>query len=186
MKLVVGLGNPGKNYERTRHNAGFLVLDELANREKVALRRSWTVPARLGRMRVNDQEVLLVKPATFMNSSGRAVAPIMRKRGLKASDLIIVVDDVELECGRLRIRRAGGTGGHKGLESVIQETGTQDFIRVRIGVGPRPPGEDLVDYVLAPFSAAEREKMDSVVPRAADAVIGLVCEGLEKTMNEFN
>ena len=186
MKLIVGLGNPGKQYKNTRHNVGFNVLDELAERCGAAFRRNWLVPVRVGRANLEGQNVLLVQSQTFMNNSGQAVGPLMRRKGVKPEDLVVVLDDVELELGQLRIRKRGGAGGHKGLASVIQALGTEDFVRVRVGIGPRPPGDELVEHVLAPFTAEERAAIGAAVKRAADAVVGVVRDGPDKAMNDFN
>ncbi len=186
MKMVVGLGNPGKAYERSRHNAGFEVLDELARRAETTFRKSWLVSTQAAKMRADGEDVLLVKPRTFMNRSGQAVAPMLRRKGLGVEDLIVVLDDVELDCGKIRIRKKGGAGGHNGLQSVIQALGTEDFVRVRVGVGPRPAGEHLVGHVLGPFSAEERAKMKDSMPRAADAVLAVIRDGADKAMNDFN
>lgn len=186
MKLVVGLGNPGREYDKTRHNVGFEVLDELVRRTETTLRRGWTVPAWTGKAELEGKNVLLIKPRTFMNRSGQAVAAAARKRGLEPADVIVVLDDLELPRGQIRIRKRGGAGGHKGLRSVIQALGTEEFTRVRVGVGPRPAGEDLVNHVLARFTAEERREVEKAVEVAADAVAAVVRDGVEKAMNEFN
>lgn len=186
MKLVLGLGNPGKAYENTRHNAGFLVVDELARRGDATFRRGWFSGARQAKANVGGKLILLAKPETFMNRSGDAAAALLRRRGLRAEDLVVVVDDVELDIGLVRVRRRGGAGGHKGLESIIERIGTQEFVRVRVGVGPRPPGEELVSYVLGRFGAEERRRIGEATGRAADAVERVVLAGVEKAMNEFN
>lgn len=186
MKLVVGLGNPGREYGKTRHNVGFEVLDELVRRTETILRRSWTVPAWTGKAKLEGEWILMLKPRTFMNRSGQAVAAVMRKRGLKPVDVIVVLDDLELPRGQIRIRKKGGAGGHKGLQSVIQSMGADDFVRVRVGIGPRPAGEELVDHVLARFTAEERREVEKAVEVAADAVAAIVRDGVEKAMNEFN
>lgn len=186
MKLVVGLGNPGKAYENTRHNVGFEVVDELARRAGVSFRRGWLTSAQLAKAGIGGCEVGLVKPRTFMNRSGDAVGPLLRKKGAGAGDVIVVVDDVDLDCGRIRVRRQGGAGGHKGLQSVIAALGTEEFVRVRVGVGPRPPGDEMVGHVLARFNAEERAKVKEAVRKAADAVGRVVEEGVDRAMNEFN
>jgi PTH1 family peptidyl-tRNA hydrolase len=186
VKLVVGLGNPGKEYDKTRHNVGFDVLDELVRRTGSTLRRGWTVPAWTGRAEIEGKNVLLVKPRTFMNRSGQAVAAATQKKGLEPADVIVVLDDLELPRGQIRIRKKGGAGGHKGLRSVIEALGTEDFTRIRVGVGPRPAGEDLVDHVLARFTAEERREVEKAVEVAADAVAAVLRDGVEKAMNEFN
>ena len=151
MKVVVGLGNPGKAYERTRHNVGFEVVDEMAGRLGVSFRRGWLTKLLQAKVRLAGEEVLLVKPQTFMNLSGSAVASLVRRRQMEPGDLIVVLDDVELPLGQIRIRKKGGAGGHKGLQSVIQSIGTEEFVRVRLGIGPRPAGEELVEHVLTRF-----------------------------------
>ena len=186
MKLVLGLGNPGKEYEGTRHNAGFLVLDELAGRAGVKFRRGWLSSSVVARAEVAGTSCWLAKPTTFMNRSGNAAASLARKRGVKPEDLVVVFDDVELELGQVRVRSRGGAGGHKGVQSVIEQLATEDFVRVRVGVGPRPAGSDLVEYVLSRFTASERSRIGEAVKRAADAVEGILRMGVEKTMNEFN
>ncbi|MBN1269275.1 MAG: aminoacyl-tRNA hydrolase [Kiritimatiellae bacterium] len=185
MKVVVGLGNPGRRYERTRHNVGFLVADELARRSGAAFRRSWRMPLRSCSVRIGEQDVLLVKPETFMNRSGAAVAPLLRKKGLAEADLILVLDDADLPAGQLRVRPRGGAGGHNGLKSVIVQLGSEAIARVRVGIGRRP-GEDMVDHVLSTFTPEEREAIEAAVPRAADAVESVLRNGVEKTMNDFN
>lgn len=186
MKIVVGLGNPGKAYEHTRHNVGFEVLDELARRHDASFRRSWRFRARLAEIRAGDQALLLVKPQTFVNRSGEAVASLLRRKGLSASDLMVIVDDVELERGQLRIRARGSAGGHNGLKSMIERLGTEEFVRLRVGVGRVPEGVDRVEYVLARFSAEDRGPMEETIRRAADAVESTVVDGLDQAMNRFN
>jgi len=139
MKMVVGLGNPGREYQHTRHNAGFDVLDELARRHGGEFRGSLRFKAETAEVRIGAVNVLLVKPTTFMNASGEAVGPLMRKRGITAVDLVVVVDDVDLELGRLRIRGKGSPGGHNGLKSIEAALGSDEYARVRVGVG-RPKG----------------------------------------------
>lgn len=186
MKLVAGLGNPGKQYAHTRHNVGFEVVDELAGRAGVDFRKGWLSPAQTAKIKMEDAgELLLAKPQTFMNRSGNAIAPLLRKKGLDPSDLIVVVDDADLELGRLRIRKKGSAGGHNGLKSVIQELGTGEFVRIRVGIGRRT-GADMTDHVLTRFGADERRTMREAVTRAADAVMCLVRDGADAAMNRFN
>ncbi|HEX2739915.1 MAG TPA: aminoacyl-tRNA hydrolase [Rubrobacter sp.] len=171
--VVVGLGNPGRSYERTRHNAGYLVADELAKRHGGSWRRkkrSEAAPVSLGL-----KNITILKPTTFMNNSGSAVS------SYSPEDLIVVHDDLDLEAGTVRVKVGGGAGGHNGLRSIIQSLGN-DFVRVRIGIGRQPAGVTVTDYVLS--------RMDSVVkdaiPRAADAVEFVIEEGPEAAMNRFN
>jgi PTH1 family peptidyl-tRNA hydrolase len=186
VKLIVGLGNPGKQYERTRHNIGFAVLDELARRAEAAFRKPWLAKAETVQAELAGQSVLLAKPVTFMNLSGTAVAPLARKRGLEAADVVVVSDDMELPLGKLRIRARGGAGGHNGLKSVIEQLGSDEFARVRVGIG-RSAGEgDATSHVLGRFSAEERRALEPVIAAAADAVEGILRDGAETAMNKFN
>ena len=187
MRIVVGLGNPGKAYEGTPHNAGFAVVDRLARRMNCPLRRSLRFAARIGKVRRGDDALWLVQPRTFMNNSGAAAAAILRYQKLAPHELIAVTDDADLPLGRIRVRPGGGSGGHKGLASLIQQVGTDAFARVRVGVGrDRPGGRELVEYVLAPLSPEERKRLTVVVDRAADAVIHILDRGVEEAMNRFN
>lgn len=171
--MVVGLGNPGRSYARTRHNAGFLVADELASRYKGSWRKKKN--AELSTIDLATGEATLLKPQTFMNNSGAAVAPY------KNEDLIIVHDDLDLPLGDVRVKVGGGAGGHNGLRSIIGRIGP-DFIRVRIGIGRPPIGVTVTDFVLSRMESAVRD----AVPRAADAVETVVERGAEAAMNEFN
>lgn len=148
MWMVAGLGNPGRRYRGTRHNAGFEVLDAMAETAGASFRRSWRLSADWTEVEDEGHRLLLVKPRTYMNRSGQAVAPALRRKGLALSDLIVVVDDTDLVCGRLRIRRRGSAGGHNGLKSVMAGLGTDDFVRVRVGVGGRPGDREQIDHVL--------------------------------------
>lgn len=169
----MGLGNPGRSYERTRHNVGFLVADELARRHGGSWRRK--KKAEVATVDLSFKEVTLLKPATFMNNSGSALA------GYRTEDLILVHDDLDLPPGDVRVKVGGGAGGHNGLRSVIGTVGG-DFVRVRIGIGRPPIGMTVTDYVLSRMDAAVK----SAVPRAADAVEALVENGAEAAMNRFN
>lgn len=184
MKIVVGLGNPGREYERTLHNVGFAVVDELAGRLACSLRKSLRFEARLGKAVVGEETVWLVQPVTFMNRSGEAVASILRYRPAEIADVIVVVDDADLERGRLRIRAGGGSGGHKGLGSIIDAVGNRDFPRVRLGIG-RMAGT-LTEQVLRPLPPEEWPVMDTAVKRAAEAVLCMIESGVETAMNRFN
>ena len=185
MKLVAGLGNPGVRYAFTRHNVGFWVLDVLERRGWVSLNR-YMHRALCGRGRIGGKEVFFARPITYMNRSGEALVPLLGYLGLGAEDLLVVYDDVALPTGRLRLRGRGSAGGHKGIASVICGLGTDGFNRLRIGVGPPPPGVELPDFVLSKFSPKEREKMEGLVEEAADAVEGFVTAGLTEAMNRYN
>jgi PTH1 family peptidyl-tRNA hydrolase len=183
MKLVVGLGNPGRRYAGTRHNIGYSVLDLLVGRHRL----EWeSAPADAIMAKWRAAGALLAKPLTFMNLSGHAVCDLLRFFKVDLSDLLVVVDEVNLDLGRLRARRAGSAGGHNGLKSLIEPLGTGDFARLRIGVGRGDARRDLADHVLARFDPSEREVVAETVSRAADAVELFVAEGIEPVMNRFN
>lgn len=186
MKVVVGLGNPGRPYEHTPHNVGFEVVERLARRAGSEWHESRRWKARWARASLAGVETLLVAPLTFMNASGEAVAAVLAARGLSPDHMLVVLDDADLEIGRLRLRPRGGSGGHRGLASVLTALGTEEVARLRIGIGRRPGEEDLVRHVLSPFSEAEWQRMDPVLDRASDAVRCVLKEGLEAAMNRFN
>ena len=182
MKAIVGLGNPGREYAGTRHNIGFEVIDEVARRWNVRL-RPWKSAADLAV--VTGRSAVLVEPQTFMNLSGDAVGRVAAFHKLEPADVLVVVDEVQLPLGRIRLRRSGSSGGHNGLKSIIQHIGTE-FPRLRIGVGRGDPKWDLADHVLSRFGREEREAVAEAVNRAADAVEMFVDEGIEVAMNRFN
>jgi len=182
MKAIVGLGNPGAEYAATRHNVGFEVVDELARRWQVKLKK-WRKVGMLALAK--DHDALLMEPTTFMNLSGEAVLSVGSFYKVDPADWLIVVDDVNLPLGRVRMRKMGSAGGHNGLKSVIQHLGP-DFARLRIGVGRGDPKWDLADHVLARFEPEERRSVEEAIGRAADAVETFVTEGIEPAMNRFN
>ena len=184
MKLIVGLGNPGREYEHTRHNVGFQVAEELAQRYDVTLKSRPSWKARVAKIAEIDEGVLLAEPTTFMNLSGWAVREITAFHKLSPSDVLVVVDDADLPLGRLRLRTSGSAGGHNGLKSIIQELGTVEFPRLRVGVG-RQAGE-LKNHVLGRFSVDERARIDAAVKRAADAAELFAKENILAAMNRFN
>jgi PTH1 family peptidyl-tRNA hydrolase len=182
--LVAGLGNPGPEYARTRHNAGWLVADELAQRWDASFRSKFS--GRLAESRVGELRVALLKPETYMNESGRSLSAAARFFKLLPGDVLVVHDDVDLEEGRLQARLGGGLAGHNGLRSISQSLGTADFLRLRIGVG-RPGRGDrrpVADYVLSPFEP--ETDVEALVSRSADAVESILRDGLEATQREFN
>jgi PTH1 family peptidyl-tRNA hydrolase len=185
MRLVVGLGNPGDRYRRTRHNVGFMVADALAARAGVTRWReeadAWAAEAWVG-----GEEVLLVKPATFMNRSGVAVERLLAARGAGTSDLIVVVDDVALDLGTLRVRERGSHGGHNGLRSLIEMLGSDEFARVRVGIRKGEPQDDLAEYVLSEFPEDDVLVVQEMVGLAGDAVECLLRQGAGEAMNRFN
>ncbi|HEY3121216.1 MAG TPA: aminoacyl-tRNA hydrolase [Vicinamibacteria bacterium] len=185
MRMVVGLGNPGDRYRRTRHNVGFMVVDELASRAGAGKARQeadcWVGPAHIA-----GEDVLLVKPLTFMNRSGLAVERLLAGKGAAPQDLVVVLDEVALELGVLRIRERGSHGGHNGLRSLVDVLGTDDFARLRIGVRKGDPPEDLADYVLSEFPRDDVLVVQEIVGRAADAIECLLSEGPAAAMNRYN
>jgi PTH1 family peptidyl-tRNA hydrolase len=183
MKLVVGLGNPGRQYAGTRHNVGFDVLNLLAERHRL----DWeSAPADALIAKWRAASVLLAKPVTFMNLSGQAIGELLRFYKIEFPDLFVIVDDVNLELGRLRARASGSAGGHNGLKSVIAAFGTEDFARLRVGVGRGDARRDLADHVLAKFDPDERTIVAEAVGRAADAAELFVADGIQPVMNRFN
>ncbi len=183
--VIAGLGNPGRGYQCHRHNAGFMVVDRLAESGGLSFSESpfagWVAEGRLA-----GRRVLLLKPATFMNKSGECVAAAMRYYRLTPEDLLVIHDDLDLELGRIQVRRAGGSGGHRGVQSVMDSLGEGGFYRLRLGVG-RPPAErDAADWVLESFSAGEAAIARSMIERGAQAVESLLSEGLTAAMNRFN
>ena len=185
MKLIVGLGNPGFEYHLTPHNLGFMAVDRLAENCRVEFSRR-EARARIATARFHGEKVILAKPQTFMNLSGVSVAGLLRNLDVPLDDLVVLVDDVDLPLGTLRIRRKGSAGGHNGLKSIIGALETDFFTRVRMGVGPDQPVEDLVSYVLAPFRDRDRAAVDGMVGEAIEAVRVILKEGVEKAMNLFN
>ncbi len=182
MKAIVGLWNPGSEYAGTRHNVGFEVVDELARRWSVTLKK-WKAIADIAL--VKDRGVVLVEPKTYMNESGRAVSAVMAFYKILPEDVLIVVDEAQLPLGKLRLRPSGSAGGHNGLKSVIEHVG-KDFPRLRIGVDRGDRERDLSDRVLSKFPRAEREVVDRAVTRAADAADTFVSDGVHLAMNRFN
>ena len=182
---IVGLGNPGREYESSWHNVGFRVADEVARRCGVSIRRrcyrALTVETRIGRA-----EVLLLKPETYMNRSGESVAAACADRGISYDHVVVAYDDADLPLGRLRVRRGGGSAGHRGIASIIEHTQSRDFVRVRLGIGRPAADVDLAEHVLSPVPPAMREPLHRAVSRAADAVESIVVHGVERAMQQFN
>jgi len=187
MRLIVGLGNPGKEYRETRHNVGFMVADEIAKRHGLILAMAPSqVPDAFIAKKFGADPVLIGKPLTFMNRSGDAVAALAHYYDIVPADLLVVVDEVALPFGRLRARARGSAGGHNGLKSVIERLGTTEFPRLRLGVGRGDTRRDLADHVLSKFEADERSALEELITRAADAAEMFAAEGIEKVMNAYN
>lgn len=185
MKLIVGLGNPGRQYETTKHNVGFMVADLIAEKLGVEFNAS-PHQALVAEGRYQGNKVLVAKPLTYMNLSGRAVFSLVNWYKIDVQDVVIIYDDMDLEIGRLRIRGKGSAGGQKGMASIIEALGTENLRRVRVGIGRPPAGASAVDHVLSPFSEEEWAVIKEVLPRAAEAALRLTCEDLEKVMNVYN
>jgi PTH1 family peptidyl-tRNA hydrolase len=179
--LVAGLGNPGEQYESTPHNLGFLVVDRLAALRNIPIRR-FDSKAIVG----IGPDLILAKPQTYMNLSGTSLKPLMAKHGLGPSDLILVYDELDLPWGEVRIRPKGRAGSHNGLISVVQNLGTEEFVRVRVGAHPGHPLKSGSDYLLSPFSRQQKKELDLVSGFAAEAVNSIIAEGVEKSMTKFN
>jgi PTH1 family peptidyl-tRNA hydrolase len=187
MKLVVGLGNPGREYRDTRHNVGFMVIDELARRHQLTLAMAPAqVPETFVAKKYGADPLLVAKPLTFMNRSGDAVAALARYYEIPAEDVFIVVDEVALPFGRLRARARGSAGGHNGLKSIIERLGTQEFPRLRLGVGRGDGRRDLAEHVLSKFEPGERAELEMFIARAADAAEMFAVEGIAPVMNKYN
>ena len=185
MKLVVGLGNPGPEYARTRHNVGFWVVDRVAARRGLALAER-AYRSAVGRGTVGDEPYVLLEPQTFMNRSGAAVRSAADDLGVAPEEILVAYDDLDLPVGRLRLRSAGGAGGHRGVASITEALGTKEFPRLRVGIGRPETGGDVVEWVLEAPSASETEALASAVEIAADAVECWLVEGLSSAMNRYN
>ena len=186
MKLIVGLGNPGREYEATRHNLGFMLIDRLSERAGHTRFRDES-NAKVAEVTLARARVLLVKPQTYMNLSGGAVGPLLERYGEgEAANLIVASDEAALPFGMIRVRGRGSAGGQKGLKSIIERIGSQDFTRVRLGVKPDHPVSDLSSFVLSPIPRRDRPALETVLDRAADAVEVILTEGVERAMALFN
>ncbi len=185
MKLVVGLGNPGKKYHETRHNIGFEVLACLAQRYDVG-RPKAKFNAEVAETIINNQKTILLSPLTFMNLSGQSVGAAVDFYKLPLTDILVICDDINLDAGRLRFRPGGSAGGQNGLKDIINRLGSQDFGRLRVGVGRPPANWDVADYVLGKFSSEQAGEMEVSVARAADAVEVWIADGIQRAMNHFN
>ncbi len=185
--LIVGLGNPGAEYEWTRHNLGFMLVDSLAEQSRCPVRRA-ECRALVGQTILEGRKVELVKPQTYMNLSGESVACLVRKReGLKpSSDLLVVSDDIALPFGALRLRRSGSSGGQKGLKNIISALGTDEFMRLRIGIRPDHPVSDTAAFVLERFPRGQRASVAEVLERASDALRAVLSDGIDKAMSLYN
>ncbi|HUN21497.1 MAG TPA: aminoacyl-tRNA hydrolase [Anaerolineales bacterium] len=183
--LIVGLGNPGREYRNTRHNVGWMALDVLAERNKVLFLRKQG-PALLAEFRLGLEKVIMVKPQTYMNLSGNAVRPLVSFYNVPLSQVLVVGDDLDLPVGSLRVRASGSSGGQKGLRHICEQLGTQEIPRLRVGIDRPSSGRDPADYVLHPFSKEQQEIMDVVLREVTDAIEYFVQNGVDATMQKFN
>jgi len=192
MKLIVGLGNPGRGYAHNRHNIGFVCLNHFARKQGIRFDRKQG-KARIGTGEVAGSKVLLARPQTYMNLSGQSVSRLMKKFNINLNDLLIIHDDLDLSLGKIRLRHGSSSGGHKGIDSIISSLGSQDFTRLRVGIG-RPTTEglaetseaDIIAYVLSNFTPEEKQIIVQVIPRASEAIYCLLSQGLVVAMNKYN
>ena len=186
MFVIVGLGNPGKKYENTRHNAGFIAIDALADKYGISISEK-KHKALCGAGVIEGNKVLLIKPQTFMNVSGESVRSVMDFYKIDPEeDMLVIYDDISLAPGNIRIRKKGSAGGHNGIKSIIAHAGTQNFMRIKVGVGEKPSGWDLADYVLGHFSEEDNKKLKDVMPDIIQAATLMVQGDVDKAMNDFN
>jgi PTH1 family peptidyl-tRNA hydrolase len=192
MKLIVGLGNPGFLYVRNRHNIGFMCVSHLAKMKKITFDRKQG-HARTGIGNIAGHRVVLARPQTYMNASGESVSALMKKLNVNAADIIAIHDDLDLPVGKIRLRLGGSSGGHKGIDSIITHIGTENFYRVRVGIGrPEIDGKTtdkesaVIDYVLKDFTREEKKIIDTVIPQASEAIVFLLANGLTAAMNKYN
>ena len=185
MKLIAGLGNPGFRYRHTRHNIGFMVIDQIASDLKIRMnKRSYNSLYGIGK--IDDEEAVLVKPLTYMNLSGAAITEIKKIKDIPLEEILIILDDIDLPLGKIRLRPKGSSGGHKGLRSIIEKLGTEDFPRLRVGIGPERREGFLSDYVLNPFKRSEKGELAGVIEKGTVCAKAWADEGLEAAMNRFN
>lgn len=185
MYLIAGLGNPTREYDKTRHNVGFSVIDVLADKYNIDV-SDRKHKALCGRGVIEGEKVLLLKPQTFMNLSGESIREAVDYYKIDPEDIIVIYDDISLEPGQLRIRLKGSAGGHNGIKNIIAHLGTQEFPRIKVGVGAKPPKMDLADYVLSRFGAEEQKVMDEAFGEAAEAAVMMMTTGAERAMNHYN
>jgi PTH1 family peptidyl-tRNA hydrolase len=186
VKLILGLGNPGRGYHWTRHNVGFLLLDGLAKKHGIEVTRRG-MKSLYGRGRIGPEEVILAKPQTFMNLSGEAARRLLQFFKVPPENLVVLHDDLDLPAGKLRVRTRGGPGGHKGIQSIIEALGNDGFVRFKMGIGrPETPGQDSADFVLEPLAGGEREEFKKRVEEHLEALEVLILEGPQKAMNRFH
>ena len=185
MYVIAGLGNPGREYEGTRHNVGFMTLDALADKYNIDVREK-AFKGLIGKGVIEGNKVILVKPQTYMNLSGECIRQVMDYYKVDPAEFIVIYDDISLVPGGIRIRKKGSAGGHNGIKNIIAHLGTQEFPRVRIGVGEKPARMDLADYVLGHFSTEDRAKVEEAIGHAMDATVLMMQGDVDKAMNDYN
>jgi len=185
VKIIVGLGNPGKKYQHTRHNIGFMVLDRLGQREELKFKKSFRCHARIARAHLEGNDVMLAKPALFMNNSGISVRGVLKKYKTQPEDLLVIYDDADLPLGRMLFKLRGSCAGHRGIDSIIECLSTEEIPRLRIGIG-RPQSGDLVEYVLSPFSSPEESAVDTVLERAVSFCFDWLKKPAAEVMGKYN
>lgn len=183
--VIAGLGNPGRAYKNTRHNAGFMVADAISTVIGVKI-RGFRFKGRTARGNIEGHKVFLIKPRTFMNLSGQSINACLYGLKVGPEKLVVVHDDIDLSIGSIRVKRKGGSGGQRGIKSIIEALGTDEFVRVRIGVGKPPPHIDPADYVLSAFTKEEKDLVKSAIGQGAEAALSVVVEGVDQAMNKFN
>jgi len=191
MKLIAGLGNPGRGYANNRHNVGFICLNHFARTQGIRFDKKQG-RARIGIAEVAGSKVVIARPQTYMNLSGQSVSRLVRKFDINLADLLVIHDDLDLPLGKIRIRQGGGSGGHKGVDSIITCLGSQDFLRLRVGIGrPTTPFDqiseaDIIAYVLSDFTPEEKRVITHILPRVSEAILCILSEGLTVAMNRYN
>ena len=189
MKLIVGLGNPGRSYANNRHNVGFICLKHFARTHGIRFDKRQG-KARTGTGKAADSKVVIAKPQTYMNSSGESVSRLVQKFNVNLDNLLIIHDDLDLPLGRIRIRQGSGSAGHKGVDSIISCLGSQDFVRLRVGIGrpdiAKPSEADIIDYALSDFTPDEKQIITQIIPKVSEAILCLLTEGLTAAMNKYN
>ena len=184
--LIIGLGNPGKKYQSTKHNVGFRVVDRFAEKKGIKLKRRRLGKVQVGEGRIGSDRIVIVKPLAYMNRSGSVVKKLIVECGVSLDHLIVVHDDLDLECGRMKIKEGGGHGGHKGVRSIIEQVGSPDFLRVKVGIDkPRTPDEG-ADYVLSPFDNEQLPLVEENIAQASEAIEAIIVSGKEKAMSMYN
>ncbi len=185
-RLIVGLGNPGKDYEHTRHNLGFMVVQRVVENIGSRFQHSSFIKGLVSQVKVEEKQLYCLLPMTYMNHSGTAVKQLLDKKGLGPHEMLVVSDDLSLDFGQIRIRERGSDGGHNGLKSIVGFLGTRDFARLRMGIGAAPQGRDAADYVLGEFSRSEKKELEGFVDQAVECCLVWLRDGISKAMDQFN